>query len=295
MNQAGKSGDLKFISNYIKRRPVTEKHLTCAFTNGNVVTVQYFYYLGYNVMNSIPLSCLMQFCDVLDFVVSSLAPLNLRIPDRSDLAGVVCNGSNEHIFDTLVKAGMPLNSLLHAAAHAGNVSFINKLYGLGVDMGNRDEDGWTALFDACDGYELEAAELLIDLGVDVNAVDNSGDTSLHIACHNDDVDMVKLLLQHHCLPVGNGNDEYPEDVATDEEIKRLVHVEKPLTAPRREGLGRDPEYLWSNEILGSRRAVTRELFAHTEDSDDEDIDALYQKIVRAREQFERENAFRRKY
>ena len=52
----------------------------------------------------------------------------------------------------------------------------------------------------------------------------------------------------------------------------LAVVEKPLTAPRREGLGRDPEYLWSNEILGSRRAVTRELFAHTEDSDDEDED-----------------------
>ena len=61
MNQACIVGDLKFIGNYINRRPVTDKHLTCAASSGNVVTAQYLYYLGYDVSQFVPTACLMQF------------------------------------------------------------------------------------------------------------------------------------------------------------------------------------------------------------------------------------------
>lgn len=268
MNQACISGDLKFICEYAKCRPITDKHLTCAYTNGNVVTIQYLYYLGYNVLSSMSVTCLMQFCDVLDFFVSSLTVSGAGFPINDEMADIICINSNEYIFDTLVKAGMPLNGLLHAAARAGNTNFINKLYGLGVDMNNRDEDGWTALFDACDGYELETAKLLIDLGVDVNAVDNSGANCLHIACSNDDVDMVKLLIHHHCLPVADEFDEYPDDKTVNQEIFQLVHVERPKPIK----VIAKPRYSITDDLFGPMNTTTS----------DEYLEELHARLSRAR-------------
>ena len=64
----------------------------------------------------------------------------------------------------------------------------------------REDDGSTALADACiKGYK-EIVRLLLDHGANVNIAHNSGSTPLHYAASLDDITIAKWLLEHNANP-----------------------------------------------------------------------------------------------
>ncbi len=63
-----------------------------------------------------------------------------------------------------------------------------------VDVGAKDEVGWTPLHVASDSGSIETAKLLIERGADVEAKDNDGWTPLHSASLKNHIETAKLLL-----------------------------------------------------------------------------------------------------
>jgi ankyrin repeat protein len=64
----------------------------------------------------------------------------------------------------------------------------------GADVGQADEDGWTALMRACQNGHRDVAELLLDRGADVGQADEDGWTALMLACQKGHHAVAELLL-----------------------------------------------------------------------------------------------------
>lgn len=57
----------------------------------------------------------------------------------------------------------------------------------------KNEDGFTALHDACVGEKLECVKVLLDGGFDSNVKNSNGSTSLHLAATIDNPRLLRLL------------------------------------------------------------------------------------------------------
>ncbi len=68
----------------------------------------------------------------------------------------------------------------------------------GVNINERDSNGWTALHFASQNGDVEIGKLLIDNGADIDSKDNYGNTPLWRATFssNGDGKFIKLLLKH---------------------------------------------------------------------------------------------------
>jgi len=78
-------------------------------------------------------------------------------------------------------------TLLHCAAHAGNIDAVKKLLKKGANVNARDKNGKVPLAMFTDNYTpglSEIATLLIKRGAKVNVQDNLGWTPLHRAANN---------------------------------------------------------------------------------------------------------------
>ena len=58
--------------------------------------------------------------------------------------------------------------LLHVAAGAGNTELVEKLISVGVDLNQKDSEGWPAIHYAIVNGHFHCATLLIENGVDMN-------------------------------------------------------------------------------------------------------------------------------
>ena len=108
------------------------------------------------------------------------------------------NGADPHV------QGRLKSFPLHPAASLESLEVVQKLIAYGADIDARDEDGWTPLYWASEGYYFKDGSvfrLLLECGADVNArarADNFDNftTPLHRASAYGAVEVVRLLLEH---------------------------------------------------------------------------------------------------
>ncbi|KAJ3655454.1 hypothetical protein Zmor_014585 [Zophobas morio] len=89
-------------------------------------------------------------------------------------------------------------SLFHLAVNYGHEKYLMKL--LSVDnykklVDDRDKNGETPLYEACQNGYYNLAVLLVDHGANINVGTNEGSTPLHTACLHLHTSIVKFLLQ----------------------------------------------------------------------------------------------------
>ena len=64
-----------------------------------------------------------------------------------------------------------------------------------VDIGARDDDGWTALMHAARGGHQGTVKVLLEHGANVHSENNEGGTALHVAAEYGRSEVVRLLLE----------------------------------------------------------------------------------------------------
>ncbi len=85
-------------------------------------------------------------------------------------------------------------SLLHLAAHGGDVEIVGKLLRHGLEVDAVDREGRTPLHFAIQKTHREAARLLIERGASINHGDRDGRTAAHLAAEKDDPQLLQLVL-----------------------------------------------------------------------------------------------------
>eukprot|EP01105_Mastigella_eilhardi_P007665 TRINITY_DN1923_c0_g3_i1.p1 TRINITY_DN1923_c0_g3~~TRINITY_DN1923_c0_g3_i1.p1 ORF type:complete len:644 (-),score=167.91 TRINITY_DN1923_c0_g3_i1:51-1982(-) len=90
-------------------------------------------------------------------------------------------------------------SLLHAAAYAGNNDLIELLLGQQANIDLQDERGWTPLMSSINPGHFEAASLLLQRGAQAGLVNNRKHTALHLFARADlshplTIETLRLLL-----------------------------------------------------------------------------------------------------
>jgi len=94
---------------------------------------------------------------------------------------------------------------IHDAAKEGRVNDVRELIESGVDVDQRDGEGWTALMWGSRVGDLEVVKLLHGNGADLMAKNDKGSTSLHHASHWQSEPVVSALLSW--LDEGEGVNE----------------------------------------------------------------------------------------
>lgn len=95
--------------------------------------------------------------------------------------------------------GTPLLGIVDCMDQPDGFLMFKRLLESGVDV--RNTEGREALsvliwrYRTCDGFRMEAIELLLDYGVSINSSDERGNTPLHWAFENDDMELVEFLVQ----------------------------------------------------------------------------------------------------
>lgn len=97
---------------------------------------------------------------------------------------------------------------LHEASEVGNCDAAKYLIGRGADVNSRDIFGHPPLIIAAKRGQIGAASLLLNAGAEINAVSKHGQTPLHYASFKRHTNMVKLLLQHGANVHNQDNDGY---------------------------------------------------------------------------------------
>ena len=103
------------------------------------------------------------------------------------------NGADPHV------QGYAKTTPLHSAAKFEEFEVVQKLIEYDADIDARDEDGWTPLYWASEGFYLEdgsVVQLLLERGADVNARADDGSTPLHRASAYAALEVARLLLKH---------------------------------------------------------------------------------------------------
>lgn len=101
-----------------------------------------------------------------------------------------------------------------------------KLLDEGVDIDYRNNDGLTALHQACIDENEEMVNLLIDRGANIEAVDNEGWTPLHAAASAGNVDIAQILVDNGAnLAAVNNEGEVPLDLAEEDEMDEFLSEE----------------------------------------------------------------------
>ncbi len=85
-------------------------------------------------------------------------------------------------------------SLLHLAAHGGDVRIVETLLRQGFEVDRADRSGRTPLHYAAIKTHRPAARLLLEHGAAVDRADREGSTALHLAAEKDDPHLLRLIL-----------------------------------------------------------------------------------------------------
>ncbi len=85
-------------------------------------------------------------------------------------------------------------SLLHHAAHGGDLEIIESLLQRGLEVNRADDSGRTPLHYAIMKTHLRAVRLLLDHGAAISGADQEGSTPVHLAAEKDDPQLLRLVL-----------------------------------------------------------------------------------------------------
>ncbi len=119
---------------------------------------------------------------------------------------------------------------LHVASDSGSIETAKLLLDRGADVNAKDEWGKTPLHWASIENYIETAELLLDRGADVKAKDDDGWTPLHWASWDNRIEIAKLLLEKGADPwAEDSSNKIPYDYAK-EKLKPLLkeYMKKPF-------------------------------------------------------------------
>ncbi|XP_035709029.1 protein phosphatase 1 regulatory subunit 12B isoform X12 [Folsomia candida] len=112
--------------------------------------------------------------------------------------------------------------IFQAACAANDKLQVAKMIKDGYDINAVDEDGITALHQACIEDNLEMVEFLLKHGSDVNISDNEGWTPLHAVATCCYVSIAKVLLEHGANVTALNNDcSIPLDICKSDEIREI--------------------------------------------------------------------------
>lgn len=133
------------------------------------------------------------------------------------------------------------NTPLHLACENKSAETTRALLELGAKaiVKEKNDDGNTPLHVACEYDKAENTKALLELGdkTIVEEKNEDGDTPLHVACEGGSLENVKILLDNGAkIDVQNTAGETPADIATNDEIKKLVI---PKEAPEKGGVKKD--------------------------------------------------------
>lgn len=104
--------------------------------------------------------------------------------------------SNEYDVNNLNSVGKYGNSALMKACREGNISLVDELLTLGVDLSIKNIDGNSALWNACFGNSYECFEALVKAGIDIDSQNVNNVTSLMYCASAGKEDFVELLLKY---------------------------------------------------------------------------------------------------
>ena len=124
--------------------------------------------------------------------------------DGKCLMEVACKGGHVDVAKLLMERGardhvdQDGSTALHRACHTGDVTTAETLLKLGPAdaINQKDKQGRTPLFVACERGTNDAARMLLREGAKVDEANNLGWTALHVACKYGRVDSAKALLDH---------------------------------------------------------------------------------------------------
>ena len=96
-----------------------------------------------------------------------------------------------------IQGGPDPDSLLLAWSAAGRDEAVRKLLDENeeVDIGVRDDDGWTALMHAVRGGHEKTVEVLLEHNANVHSENNNGGTALHLAAEYDRSEIAAALIR----------------------------------------------------------------------------------------------------
>lgn len=113
-----------------------------------------------------------------------------------------------------------------SAVASGDLDETVSLLEEGVDIDYRNNDGLTALHQACIDENEEMVNLLLERGANIEAVDNEGWTPLHAAASAGNVDIAQILVENNAnLAAVNNEGEVPLDLAEEEEMEDFLSEE----------------------------------------------------------------------
>lgn len=113
-----------------------------------------------------------------------------------------------------------------SAVASADIDEVTKLLDEGVDIDYKNNDGLTALHQACIDENKEMVTLLIERGADIEAVDNEGWTALHAAASAGDVEIAQILVDNGAnLAAVNNEGEVPLDLAEEDEMDEFLSDE----------------------------------------------------------------------
>ena len=125
--------------------------------------------------------------------------------------------------------GISKKSLLHAAAHKGDLKMVQVLLDYGLDVNTRDNLGSTPLNFALE-YRSEVIDprvvrLLLDHGADPNVPGWRGITQLHRASQSGRIEITRLLVEYGAsVEVRDKEGRTPMDVASGEQRKEIIKL-----------------------------------------------------------------------
>lgn len=235
-NQALRDGNIPVIYDFLHKRNYHSGESYLSGCYANMKTIEYFYYLGYDMSHALQAACDRDHCDVVDWLIS-------RGIMKKHLLFYPCRNKNIQMFNTLldqyVERNMDLNesnvpfakNALHAACMSGQIYMAMQLYNYGADLHILGEAGGNCLHYAVISGNKELVTILLDLGVQFVS-DNYGTTPLHRACESDKYEIVKLLREFPHTK--NRRGKLPSDLTTDLlTLDILMGKEVPLPLPQR--------------------------------------------------------------
>jgi ankyrin repeat protein len=103
---------------------------------------------------------------------------------------------NEYSHDNLNGVGKYGNSAIMKASREANLSIVDELISLNVDLNVKNIDGNSALWNACFGDSYACFEALVSAGIDIDSQNVNNVTSLmYCASAGKDI-FVELLIKH---------------------------------------------------------------------------------------------------
>ena len=104
---------------------------------------------------------------------------------------------NEYSQDDLNSVGKYGNSAIMKASREANISIVDELISLNVDLNVKNIDGNSALWNACFGNSYECFEALVKAGIDIDSQNVNNVTSLMYCASAGKDDFVELLLNYN--------------------------------------------------------------------------------------------------